>query len=197
MVFLSGELLEFPAALDVLPAQGQLQAPVDSEAGDDGVYIADAAQRRVVVLDSSLGYRRVIGDFARPPLAVLPGTRRETETVYVADGAKVVEIELTTDSPLPIFEEFRARLANGDIEGALHHIVPERRERFRAIYEVIGAQLPSEAAAMASPELRELREGRATLWLRRVTTVSGETAEDVYPVELVRSRSGAWQIYDY
>jgi hypothetical protein len=189
--------LGIPGAISDLPPAGQLVGPVDVAAGSDGILIADSDRQQVVLLDNKLGFRRVVDGLDLPPRGVLPGTRGEVESIYVADGTEVVEIALPAESPLPVVETLRARLAAGDIEGALSLIDPIQRDRYREIYELIQDDLPEEAAAMSDVIIRRIREDRAVLVIRRAETSGSGTVIRHYPVTFVRAEDGTWQILDY
>jgi hypothetical protein len=177
---------------DALPG-----APIDVAFRDDGWLVADAANR-VLDYDERGLLRWRIEALERPPLAVLQSGRREAETILVADGQRVLEIELPQPSPLPVLESLRGALAARNIEGALSLVTPFRRPHFRALYEEIAADLSLDAAAMESFELDLLREDRAIVRvLANDTLTAGSPVRRSYPVQLERGGDGSWQIVDY
>jgi hypothetical protein len=195
MSWLGGRLQDLPA-LGTLPAAGRLVAPTDVAEGADGVVVGDASRAGVVLLDSGLRFRRAI-DGLGTIRAVLPSRRRELESIFVADGARVTEIGFPTESPLPTVEALRERLAAGDISGALAHIVPSQRARYARIYDLIASELATEAAAMADAFVLRLRDEEAVVILRRTEVFRGQTVVNGYPVHLIRSGAGEWQVLDY
>jgi NHL repeat-containing protein/glucodextranase-like protein len=191
-----GDLVQDLPALDALPDAGRLAGPIDLAEGADGVVVGDAALGGVVLLDSQLRFRRVIDGLAAVR-AVLPSRRPEMESVFVADGARVLEIGFPTDSPLPTLDALRGRLSAGDVSGALGHIAPSQRARYARIYGLIAPELATEAAAMGDAFVLRLREEAAIVILRRTEVFQGQTVVNAYPVQLIRNGAGEWQILDY
>lgn len=178
-------------------AAGELGAPVDVAPGEDGVWLADASAPRLWSLTDSLGFRRMVDTPTRLPLAVARGLRRDVESIYVADGAEVIEIALPTPSPLPVVNELKSRLVAGDVAGALAQIHPLQRARFAEIYAVRGTGLAADAAAMQSFEIDLLREDRAIVRVRHLVPVDGIPREYSSPIHLNRTEDGSWLVYDY
>ena len=188
-----------PEVLRALPDQGVLAAPVDVAVGGEGVLVADASRAQVVLLNDSLLFRRVVAELDPPPRAVLAGSRRAVESLYVADGTRVREIGLPVPSPVPVMEALRDRLAAGDIEGALERIHPLRRTLFEGIYRAIEPDLPVDAAAMDRFRVDRLREDAAVVLIETLREEQDGTfvVETAYPAHLVRAEDGTWQILDY
>jgi len=181
--------------LSGIPSEGSLVAPIDIASGKDGFAVVDAATGSIVVLARGLGYRRIIQGFdAR---AVVFGARKTQETIFVADGKQVVEIDLPIPSPMPTFETFRQRLGAGDIDAALELIIPINRSRYRPLLEAIASDLPAEAADMQYAYLSRLTRERALIMLPRKQEVHGRMMELVYPMYLHRGEDGQWQIASY
>jgi len=183
--------------LDRLFARGVIGAPIDVAPAEDGVWLADASQRRVIALTDDLGFRREVAGLARSPLAVAASPRREVEAVFVADGVDVTEIGLPVPSPVPVVEALKDRLIAGDVEGALDLIHPQQRALFRRIYEDRGPGRASDAAAMQEFSIDRLRESRAIVRIHHTLEIGGSLVERVAPVHLVRTEDGTWQIFDY
>jgi len=183
--------------LALLPAEAQIAAPVDVAEGSVGILFADASRSAVIVLRPDLSLDRVVDGLPVPPLAVASGTRPDMPSIFVADGTKVTELGLPVDSPIPALTALQARLAAGDISGALGFVSPYRRDYFTTLYQYIQADLPSEAAAMSDVSVSYLRENLATLVLRRTENVNGTPVVRLYPVSMVRSEDGRWLVYDY
>ena len=164
---------------------------MDVTADSGGVFVAEAGGARVVAFTDRLGFVRSI-PVPSVPLAVAASSRREMPSLFVADGARVFEIGLPVPSPIPVMNALRARLAAGDADGALELIHPQQRRLFREIYEDIAPDLALDASVMESFEVDYLREGVAIVRIRR-SDVPGLS----FPVHLVRTEDGTWQIFDY
>jgi hypothetical protein len=186
-----------PPALLQASAVGRPDAPVDAASGSDGFVVVDSSADRLLLLDRSLAFRRTLDGVVATPRAALPGVRPAVESVLVADGRKVVEIGLPTDSPLPVVETLRDRLAAQDVDGALALIDVSRRSLYRQIYERIAPELPAAAAAMSDPQVYELRDGYAVVIVKRTQQFQGQSVVNSYPIYLVRSGDGSWRILSY
>jgi hypothetical protein len=197
LVALYDQVASFPSTLGSFPPQGQLSAPVDVAVGPDGVTIADPGTGQLVLLTRNLTYRRSVELGGLSPLAVQPGLRGSTESIYVADGSEVIEIALPVPPPLPVFTGLRDHLAAGDVEAALELIHPLRRALYAEMYEALGDRLAADAAAMGNLETIRVREGRATLLIHRVHEVDGRNVVTSFPVTMVRAEDGGWWIFDY
>jgi hypothetical protein len=189
--------LSVPERLLDPPLAALLAASVDVSASDSGLYVAEVSGARVVVLDRDLRLRRVVPDLERAPRAVLASSRREIETIFVADGAGVVEIALPTLSPIPVVESLRERLGAGDVAGALALVHPLRRAHFEELYRAIEADLTVDAAAMQGFAIDLLREEWAVVRIQSSLIVDGVPAPREFPVYLLRAEDGTWQIFDY
>jgi len=170
---------------------------IDVAAGESGLLVADANPSRIVVFDANFAYRRSVELAGLTPKAVQRGFRREVESIYVADGTKVVEIGLPVESPVPVVEMLRSRMASGDVEGAVRLYHPEQRPTFRRIFELIRPGLASEAAAMGDYRVERIRDTRAVVRFRRAVTVGGVTSMASIPMYLVRPPGGTWMVYEF
>lgn len=180
-----------------LPEEAALSRPIDLASGEGLVAIADAGERRLVVLDDGLRLRRVLPVSGAAPVAVLPSSRREVESIFVADGTAVREIRMPVPSPLPVVQALRARLLASDIPGALALIHPLQRGLFEEIYHDIEADLPVDAAAMGALRVDLVRGDRAIVEMDTVLTVSGVDEATSAAVHLIRAEDGTWLILDY
>jgi hypothetical protein len=178
-------------------ARERLAAPIDVAAGEDGVWIVDAGTSSVIGLTDHLGYRRTIGDLPRPPIAVASGQRAEMESLFVADGQRVLEIGLPVPSPLPVVEELKSRLLAGDVGGALARIHPLQRALFEEIYADLGVGLAASAARMEAFTLERVREREAIVRIRATLMENGSPRTIQHPMHLVRAEDGTWQVFDY
>jgi len=186
-----------PPTLALLQADQRLEAPVDVAEGDDVLLVADAAPAAVRVFSRDLHFLQSV-PLERAPRAVLGGTRPEEETLYVADGSRVLEIALPVPSPLPALQALKDRLAAGDVERALQRVHPLQRSVFRRIYAQLGQQrLARDAQLMQLFSVQRLRGGSAVALIHMTEAVGDQPVERTFPVHLVRSKDGTWQIFDY
>ena len=116
---------------------------------------------------------------------------------YVADGTKVTEIGIPAVSPLPVVQNLKSRLLAGDVSSALELIHPLQRYISQEVYAAVGADLPTDAAAMTQLEVDLLREGRAIVRIRTIEDGGGVIRESSSPVHLIRAEDGSWQVFDY
>jgi len=192
-----------PLSLTPLAASARLQAGGVTRPGRilrrDKIYIADRDRPRLVELDARWQVRGAISLDA-PAEAMVEGFG--VPSIYVADGRRVVQLGFDAraaaaaggdDSPLAAFEALRAALERGDVDAALEHIHPMQRERYRKIYDSLGARLPAAARAMKNVTPYEIDGDRAELMLTRI---DDDGAKLSFPVLCVRTRDG-WKIYQY
>lgn len=183
--------------IGALPEGKRLGAAADFEEHEERVYLADADRARIVVLSEQLGYVGSIAMGTRPPRAILGGHRSEIDSLLVADGERVVELGFVVDSPVPVFQELRRRLAKRDVEGALELFHPASRATFREIYHDLYDDLPAAAEEMANFRVDSIKEHRAKLRIERVEIENGKQIRTSHPVTFVRGRDGEWLILDY
>ena len=132
-------------------ALGQFQTPVNLGFDGRGIYIADTGNGRIQKLDAGTG-GHFDWDKFEPlwgistelglslPNAVVPAGNLLEERIYIADTGhnRVLVVRLPSPDPLPVWNDTRQRLINGDIEGALVNFSDRSVARYRQAWQVIG-----------------------------------------------------------
>ncbi|ROZ75833.1 hypothetical protein EEB15_14860 [Ramlibacter sp. WS9] len=117
-------------------------------------------------------------------------TDQQGNSTIVSKAILVQDVTAVDAMLRAIFSGMLERLANRDIEGGLAFVHGNSRERFRTLFQTLGANLPS-----IIPKLGVLGEGRISADLAEYVisraTPSGERSFFIY---FVRSDDGIWRI---
>lgn len=91
----------------------------------------------------------------------------------------------------------KARLAEGDIEGALGYYANSTRGDYEAIFTSLEPQLPQIAQQMGPIQMIIAKEGFAKYRLKRSEVHQGQTYEITYPIYFETEANGLWRIVRY
>ena len=91
----------------------------------------------------------------------------------------------------------KAALTRNDIEGALAFFTPPARDRFRALFALVGARIAQIAADMQDIELVYVLDGRAKYRLPRTQLYAGQLTTLTYYVYFVQDDAGLWSVESF
>jgi hypothetical protein len=91
----------------------------------------------------------------------------------------------------------KARLAAGDIDGALNYYGSTTRDDYQAIFTALGDQLPQVAQEMQAIELIQAEEGFAKYRIRRNEIHQGQQYSITYHIYFDCNEDGIWRIHRF
>jgi len=191
-----GLLLEPAKPLQPASMGDSVTAAVDVASASDAIWVASASEGALHLYDQRLLFRQRVETGTRP-LAVLPSERREAESVFVADGQKVIEVSTNLPSPLGVVSMLRDRLIAGDVPGLLELIHPVERDRLARTYTERSSALASDGADMSNLRVDLLRPDRSIVRFDAPIDGPNGTNMESFPVILTREQDGSWWIVDY
>ena len=95
------------------------------------------------------------------------------------------------------WSEMRARLVQGDVQGALGYFHESSRESYNEIYSALSDTLPQIAAEMRDIDLADAFGKGAVFRIVRSESCGGELLDITYHVYFILDDDGLWKIYKY
>jgi hypothetical protein len=92
------------------------------------------------------------------------------------------------------WNEMKAKLISGDIEGALDHFSPFSREIYGEIFAVLGGDIAGMATEMEDIELIYIKESIAKYRIKKNEAINGGNQQITYYIYFVRDVYGDWHI---
>ena len=91
----------------------------------------------------------------------------------------------------------KARLAVGDVAGAVVDFSNGTHDTYREIFMALGAQLPQVAAGMQPIEMISAKDGTAKYRIRRSEVHQGQNYDITYYIYFEAVGDGLWRIVQY
>ena len=188
-------------------ALGQFKGAMHLSANKRALYVADTGNNRVQVFSHVEG-----GEMHSPipfnprlalsselglnhPKAVAAVDDFLEEKIYIADTGnnRVILIKLPLDNPEAVWNETRARLKAGDIEGAISHFSIASKDKYRESFRVLSKdELRSTAKDMKDIKPATIESDHAQYYFESV--IEGQTL--TFPIEFDKE-FGQWKILEY
>ena len=185
---------------------GQFQRAVNLCIGDRGICVADAGNDRVQFFEPAKGGRVDLTPFI-PRFAVSKelGLKRPgavawlndllEEKIYIADTGndRVILVQLSTESPISVWNAMKRHLLRGDIDGALAHFSRSSSPKYHGTYYSIGAKALMGIFSQIPPiELVFIHFDRAQYRFEQMVQGFRVT----FPIDFVKE-DGRWKIERY
>ena len=117
---------------------------------------------------------------------------------YIDDIAILVMDEAVLDALLKAkWNDMKAALIDGDIEAALNYLYDTSREKYEAIYNLVGSELQIKAQQMQDIELVFAEGNRAKYRINREHDVNGELITVTYYIYFAKDEDGLWRVEGY
>ena len=186
---------------------GQFQSPWNLCASKRGLYVADTGNNRVQIF-APLSSRELSSNAPlRPrlslsgelnlnhPKAVAAVTDLLEEKIYIADTGnnRVILVKLPLDNPEAVWKNMKARLAAGDVPGAISYFsIASKDEYQKTFLSLSKAELISDAKNMGTIKPVSIESDRAQYYFEKV--VAGQKL--TFPIEFDKE-NGQWKILEY
>ncbi len=186
---------------------GQFQAPWNLCTGKRGLYVADTGNNRVQVFAPTSSHELSSNNPLRPrlslsgelglnhPKAVAAFEDLLEEKFYIADTGnnRVLLVKLPLDNPEVVWENMKARLAVGDIPGALSYFSIASKDQYRETFLSLSkAELISDAKNIGTIKPVSIESDKAQYCFENV--VDGHKI--TFPIEFTKE-NGQWKILEY
>ena len=117
---------------------------------------------------------------------------------YTSSVAVKVVDEAALDTLLTAkWAGMKSALIAGDVDRALEHHHEDTRERYAAIYNALGSDLPVLAQQMQEISLIYYEDQRAKYRIRQDHDVEGQTVTITYYIYFSQGENGIWKIEKY
>jgi hypothetical protein len=118
-------------------------------------------------------------------------TYTDTVAILVLDEAEL-------DAMLSAkWEEMKAALINGDIEGALNYFHESSKEEYQEVFILLASRIPDISAAMSDIEKVYFKDKVAKYRIKREEIVQGQTYDITYYIYFIKGFDGLWKIESY
>lgn len=186
---------------------GQFQAPWNLCVNKRGLYVADTGNNRVEVFAPTSSRELSSNDPLRPrlslsdglglnhPKAVAPFEDLLEEKIYIADTGnnRVILVKLPLDNPEAVWKSMKARLAAGDIPGAISYFSIASKDQYRETFASLPkAELISDAKNMGAIKPVSIESDKAQYYFEKV--IQGQKI--TFPIEFSKE-NGQWKILEY
>ena len=184
---------------------GQFDAPIGVSVGKRGVYVADTGNDRIEqfsllpaatlfsITPFNIGY--AISSGLNQPAAVVAVDDPMIEEFYVADTDhnRVVLYSVALDDPTPAWTNMTARVANGDISGAMQQFYSVSTDRYRQAFVAMGTNnLIPIINQVGTLTPVSVQNDNAEYYFQQ--TIAGQTV--IFMVEFVKE-NGVWKIEEF
>lgn len=122
--------------------------------------------------------------------AVLTVTDNASHTYTVARTITAVSVVAQRQTLCAVYAHLRARMAAGDVPGALQAFHKKHQQKYRTLFNALGVNLPTAATRLGTIGNGTLGLTNAELFL--VQEQSGQV--NAYPLHLAIDGSGVWRI---
>jgi plastocyanin len=121
------------------------------------------------------------------------------DTVTYADTVAIVVVDGSALDALlqQRWADMKAALISGNIEEALQYHHERSQERYSAIYNAIGSDLPTLVSQMQSISLIYCVDGTAKYRIRQDHDINGQIVTITYYVYFIHDEDGLWRIEKY
>ena len=186
---------------------GQFAGPVNISVGKRGVYVADTGNNRIqsfnllaegVYSFAPSDIRFAISTNLNQPFAVAAVDSLTNETFYVADTGnnRVLLCNVPGDSPdalQAVWNSMTARIAAGDITGAISYFSAASADDYRQSFLSIGtSSIISDISQIGTLTPDYIQDDKAGYYFEQV--IDGQTI--TFPVEFVKE-NGVWKILEF
>jgi hypothetical protein len=174
--------------------------------GDRRIYVADTANNRVQVFDpvpdgpedkTPFNLRSVLGPelSLNQPNSCAAVSNLLSEEIWIADTGnnRVILVQIPNDNPLPTWNSMLARMAAGDIAGAVTNFSFTTAQGYQAAFLTVGiANSTSDISRIGTLTPVYIRNDEAEYYFEQ--TVQGILL--LFPVKFVREH-GVWKILEF
>jgi len=186
---------------------GQFQAPWNLCTGKRGLYVADTGNNRVQVFVPTSSRELASNNPLRPrlsvsgelglnhPKAVAAFENLLEEKFYIADTGnnRVLLVKLPLDNPEAVWKNMKARLATGDIPGAISYFSIASKDQYQETFLSLSkTELISDAKDIGIIKPVSIESDKAQYYFENV--VDGHKI--TFPIEFTKE-DGQWKILEY